>query len=274
MHTRLLVRARERAAHAFLQCSPFENVFLDWLIETDRSAVTRAGLYECADESGELHGIAFFGRQVVIAADSDAAVDSLARFGASHGADRMIVGPRRLVERYWARVRERHAPPRLIRASQPVLAVDAATLHGSSEGTRVRRAGAGDLPSIVKNSAEMIANELRYDPRERDGAFAANVRRMIERGLWWVGEHGDERCFFCHAGPANRQTLQLQGIWTPPHLRGRGLASSALFGVVRALLEDVPSVSLYVNSDNEPALRLYRGLGFQPAGEFSTVLFA
>lgn len=273
LDVRVLSRAREGAAHDFLQQSPYENVFLDWLIATDRSAITRAGLYECADERGAIHGIAFFGRQVVIATDGASAVDAFARHGSLQSQERMIVGPRKQVERYWSQVREHRGPPRLVRESQPLLVVDAGVLRGCSDGVFVRRAEPGDLPAVVKNSADMIAQELRYDPRERDGAFAANVRQMIERRLWWVGVREGRPCFFCHAGPRNDRTIQLQGIWTPPHLRRRGLAAAALYGVARQLLDEAPTLSLYVNGDNEPALQLYAKLGFKPAGEFATVLF-
>jgi hypothetical protein len=56
-------------------------------------------------------------------------------------------------------------------------------------------------------------------------------------------------------------------------LRGKGLASAALFGICEELLRDVPSLSLYVNGFNEPALRLYEHLGFRRVGEFKTLLF-
>lgn len=269
---RILSRTRERAARDFLNRFPYENVFLDWLIATDRSAITRAALYECVDESGALRGVAYFARQVALAADSDSATDALAAHGALHAGARMIVGRRSTVQRYWARVRGTHPAPRIIRDRQPLLRVEAATLHGSEDDVRVRQAEASDVPAVAQNSAAMITNELGYDPRERDGAFSANVRRMIERGLWWVGERRGELCFFCHEGPVNDSTLQLQGIWTPPELRGRGLAAASLFSIARTLLERVPSISLYVNSDNRRALRLYSRLAFTKVGELSTIL--
>ena len=119
----------------------------------------------------------------------------------------------------------------------------------------------------------MIEHELDYDPRSFAAEFNSNVRMMIDRGLWWVGERDGQLCFYCNAGPRSSQTLQLQGIWTPPALRGKGLAAASLYGVCDELLGGSPSLSLYVNGFNEPALRLYDRLGFRRVGEFTTLLF-
>lgn len=267
-----LVRAHERAALAYLAQAPYDNVFLAWLIASERSVATRASLYVYADGSGAVRGVAFFGRQVVLAAESDQAVDAFAGVAAGYRFERMIVGPRAQVERYWEGVRKWHTPPRRIRESQPVLAVDRAALRNPG-GVAVRRAHPGEWEIVAQNSAQMIEHELEYDPRVRSAEFNANVRIMIDRGLWWVGESDGELCFFCNAGPRSDHTLQLQGIWTPEHLRGRGLATRALGGICDELLREVPSLSLYVNGFNEPALRLYERTGFRRTGEFATLLF-
>jgi predicted GNAT family acetyltransferase len=185
----------------------------------------------------------------------------------------MIVGPRPTVERYWNLVRRWHAPPRLVRESQPLLAVDRKRLRGALDGITVRRARPSEWQSVAHNSAKMIEHELEYDPRSVASEFNTNVRMMIERGLWWVGERERKLVFFCNAGPRSEHTLQLQGIWTPPQLRGHGYATAALYGVCDALLGEVPSLSLYVNGFNSAALALYDRVGFRRVGEFATLLF-
>jgi predicted GNAT family acetyltransferase len=96
---------------------------------------------------------------------------------------------------------------------------------------------------------------------------------MIEEQLWWVGESLGRLCFFCNIGPWCPKTVQLQGIWTPPEYRGRGLATAALSAICDRLLDDSPELSLYVNDFNEPAIALYRRLGFEVVSEFRTLLF-
>lgn len=185
----------------------------------------------------------------------------------------MIVGPRRTVEAYWARVKDRHAVPRLVRKSQPLLVVDRKTLRGEARGVTVRRAMPREWEFVARNSAAMIRDELGYDPRDSSPEFDSNTRTSVERGAWWIGENAGTICFFCSEGPYSARTLQLQGIWTPPELRGRGLATASLYGICAALLDEHPTLSLYVNDFNAPALRLYDRLGFTQAGEFSTLLF-
>ncbi len=268
-----LTRAHEGPALDYLASAPFDNVFLSWLIAFDRAPVTRSALFVYSDRDANVRGVAFFGRQVVLAANEDAVIAAFAAAAREHRFERMIVAPRATVERYWELVRPWHAAPRLVRESQPLLAVDRSTLRGARDGVRVRRARPDQWQAVANNSAAMIEQELEYDPRRAAAEFDANVRIMIDRGLWWIGERNADLCFFCNAGPHNAKTLQLQGIWTPPALRGRGLATAALYGVCDELLEEVPSLSLYVNGFNASALALYDRVGFRRVGEFATLLF-
>jgi predicted GNAT family acetyltransferase len=268
-----LVRPHERAALAFLSQAPYDNVFLTWLIESERSTATRSSIYVYVDGSSRIRGVVFFGRQVVLASEDPDAIDAFARLGPSYRFERMIVAPRATVEQYWEAVRGWHTPARVVRESQPVLAVDRSSLKGNNGDVIVRRARPSEWEIVAHNSARMIEHELEYDPRSFGAEFNANVRMMIDRGLWWVGEYEQRLCFFCNAGPRSSHTLQLQGIWTPPPLRGRGLATAALYGVCEELLREHETLSLYVNGFNTPALRLYDRAGFTQVGEFKTLLF-
>lgn len=242
------------------------------MIGTQNSPALRPHVYVCLN-GAQIEGVAFFGRQVVLAAHETPAIDALASVKTAASFERMIVGPRKTIERYWERVAPRHAQPRIVRESQPVLAVDRDALRGERGGVLVRHARPAEWQSVAANSAAMIHEELGYDPRAGSAEFDANVRAAIERKTWWVAEFEGELCFYCSEGPYNRQTLQVQGIWTPPHLRRRGLGASALFGICDRLLKERPTVSLYVNAFNAAGLALYKALGFFQVAEFTTLLF-
>lgn len=209
---------------------------------------------------------------MVLAAPDERAIDAFADTNTAT-FERMIVGPRKTVERYWDRVANRHVAPRLVRESQPLLAVDGKTLRGGSNGVSVRTARPAEWEAVAINSAAMIREELGYDPRAGSAEFDANVRASVERGAWWVGEIEQRVCFYCSEGPYSPRTLQLQGIWAPPDFRRRGFGFGALYGICDLLLKKYPTLSLYVNDFNAPALALYAKLGFKQVGEFSTLLF-
>jgi RimJ/RimL family protein N-acetyltransferase len=263
--------ATEKAALEYLSAKPAENVFISFLLRFDLSSTTRNRIFVLL-EGGAVRGLAYFARQVVLACDPES-VAPFARESHKHMGERMLVGPRATVEAYWELVRAWHPPPRLVRERQFLMAVDRARLQPYDHSVTVRHARPDEWTTVADNSAAMIDGELDYDPRSRSAAFSSNVRRMIDDNLWWVGESLGRLCFFCNIGPWCPKTAQLQGIWTPPEYRGRGLASSALGAICDRLLNDIPQLSLYVNDFNVPAIALYRRIGFETLGEFRTLLF-
>jgi RimJ/RimL family protein N-acetyltransferase len=263
--------ATEKAALDYLSAKPAENVFISYLLRYDLSSATRNRLFVLLDGDA-VRGLAYFARQIVLACDPES-VEPFAREARKHMGERMLVGPRATVEAYWDLVRLWHPPPRLVRERQFVMTIDRTRLQPYDRGVTVRHARADEWTAVADNSAAMIDGELDYDPRSRSSAFSSNVRRMIDENLWWVGVSLGRLCFFCNIGPWCPKTAQLQGIWTPPEYRGRGLATSALGAICGHLLEDIPELSLYVNDFNAPAIALYRRIGFQTSAEFRTLLF-
>ncbi|MGR4065224.1 MAG: GNAT family N-acetyltransferase [Vulcanimicrobiaceae bacterium] len=266
-----LTPAREDAALAFLDRSPFENVFLASLVSRPIHPELQRSLCVALDDE-RIAGVGYFGKQIVIACD-DVAIEAFAKTARRFSGERTIVGPRETVRRLWDFMRGWHPPPRAVRDRQPVMAVDRGRLQTVPGPVSVRRARGDEWRDVTENSARMIEHELEYDPRELSPEFSSNVRYMIERGLWWVGESEGRTCFFCHVGPESARTAQLQGIWVPPELRGRGLAANALSQVCDRLLKRHETLSLYVNDFNAAALALYDRVGFNQVAEFQTLLF-
>jgi uncharacterized protein len=185
----------------------------------------------------------------------------------------MIVGPRRAVERFWDRASATMREPVAIRASQPVYALERTWLRGSRADADVQRATPGDLNDIVPNSAQMIAGEIGGDPKSSNAEFRLRTSRIIDAGWWWRYRVGGKLAFMCNVGSATPYTAQLQGVWTPPEMRGKGHATRALAAICDRLLDEHPTLCLYVNDFNLPAIALYERVGFARAGEFSTILF-
>ncbi len=252
---------------------PYDNVFLQWVLEGGHGPGTSDELVLSRDARGSVNGLAYFGAQLVVAADDENTVDALAVELRKHREPRSFVGPKEAVDALWQCVREWHPQPSIVRAVQPVYALTPEALRYAGADVGVRRARDEDAAVIADHSARMILGELGYDPRANRHAFTSAVRRAIALGLWWVWIVDGRLRFQLNVGPRTESTAQLQGVWTPPEQRRNGYAALALAGVARRLFATEASLSLYVNDFNTPAISLYERLGFSRVGTFSTLLF-
>ncbi len=70
-------------------------------------------------------------------------------------------------------------------------------------------------------------------------------------------------------------SVQIGGVYTPPSLRGRGYARSAVAGALSLAREaSIERSILFTGVDNRPARRAYEAIGFRRVGDFGIVLFA
>jgi RimJ/RimL family protein N-acetyltransferase len=263
--------ATQVPALEYLSRSPYLNVFISHVLLHEPAPPARKNV-SIALEDGRVVGVAYYGRQLALAAEPHA-LHAFGEHAKRRRGERMIVGPRETIRGFWNAVRTWHVAPRLVRDRQLVMMIDRTRLRPYERRTTVRRARIEEWEAVADGSADMVRQELAYDPRRDSPEFAAGIRHMIERNLWWVGTADGGLCFFCNVGPWCRQTIQLQGIWTPPPLRGRGLATASLAAICDRLLETSPTLSLYVNDFNDAAVALYRRVGFEHVGDFQTLLF-
>ncbi len=266
------------ATLAYLARRPFDNVYVHWLIATKQ--IGRSGdVLVWRERDGAVTGVCYLGVQIVPCAESDEALDAFAERAARAKAARMIVGPRRAVERFWTKAADALPAPVATRASQPVYALERSGLRvpARSPGAiataiDVGRATLDELDEIVPNSAAMIAGEVGGDPRRAGSEFRARTARIIDRGWWWRSRVDGALAFMCNVGSASPFTAQIQGVWTPEDMRGHGYATYALGEICSNLLDEHHTLCLYVNDFNAPAIALYERIGFARVGEFRTIL--
>jgi len=248
-------------------------VFLQWVLEGGHGPNASDEVILSRNTRNVVTGVVYFGTQLVLAADDDATVDAFAIETRRHRGLRSFVGPVASVTRLWERVRDWHPAPAIVRAAQPLYVLERGGLRTPGDEPGVRVAGLDDAELIADHSAQMMVGELGYDPRTARVGFLASVRHQIQAGNWWVWIVDGRLRFQCSVGSRSRHTAQIQGVWTPPSERGHGYATTALAAIVNRLLEGTPTVSLYVNDFNTPAIALYERLGFDARGTFATYLF-
>lgn len=270
-----LTPGRAGEALAYLERRPYDNVYVAWLIRSGQAG-RGDDIALWRDNAGAVSGLCYFGMQIVPSVEDEQrprALDAFAERSRRARFARMIVGPRGAVDGLWTRTRRWMRTPRAIRRSQPVYALRRGDLRYSRADADVARATRDELAELVPNSASMIAGEIGGDPTRSNADFAARTARIVDAGWWWRYRVEGRLAFMCHVGAATTRTAQLQGVWTPPAMRGQGYASRALGAICDHLLDAHPSLCLYVNDYNAPAIALYERVGFRTVGEFATLLF-
>jgi ribosomal protein S18 acetylase RimI-like enzyme len=141
------------------------------------------------------------------------------------------------------------------------------------EGALLRPAVEGDLEQLVFAARASLREEQRPDPAERDPVgFERWVRGRLERAR--VVEVEGRLAFVGYADVRRREGWLVQGVFTWPEMRRRGLAAAAMTALVREALDSgADHVQLAVVEGNHAALNLYRGLGFCSFARLRTVLF-
>lgn len=227
--------------------------------------------------TGALRGAAFDGGNLVPLAGGPAEWTALARHVTRHPRRcTSIVGRVEAVGALWAELEPRWGPPRAVRAHQPLLALRRGDPIGAAPDPRVRPIRPDEVDAYLPAAAAMFTEELGISPYA--GRWGGSYRRRVEflvgagRALG-IRERDGRIAFKADLGAVSPATAQVQGVWTRPDLRGRGLGTAAMAAVLRRALQLAPTVSLYVNDFNTTARRMYARLGMRPAGELATILF-
>jgi hypothetical protein len=186
-----------------------------------------------------------------------------------------IVGRADAVSTMWEHLEPAWGAARAIRPDQPLLIIGRGEIRTPSD-QRVRVMRPQDVERYLPAAAAMFTEELGISPFAANTAFA--YRRRVEsllstgRAFGIVDDEG-RMAFKADIGALSPQTCQLQGVWVRPDLRGHGLGTAALAGVLQFALRLAPTVSLYVNDFNTAARRVYAKLGMKQVATLSTVLF-
>jgi len=256
---------------AFLVACPSDNAY--FLGQVTRGALgdeTIAGTLVGVRRRGELVGAACLGSNLVLSRPlPEACLPDLVR--ASHDAGwlvRVVVGPDDVVERFMRHLGQSAGPIALERSGQLLFEVDTAHLARDARSAELRPAQLHELDALMACDLAMVREELGLDPFSADWAGFKRGwhRRVLEWRAWVVGELSGPIRFKVDQAAVSPEVVQLAGVWTRPEDRGMGLARRALGEMCHLLLREAPRVSLYVHPANEPAVRLYRSLGFRQVG--------
>jgi uncharacterized protein len=273
---RVLSNRERQEALAICDRDPVANVFVsarlhDSGLEPGRLGAQMWGYWD----AGRLTSLCYSGANLVPVAATSAAVQAFAEHARAQGRRcSSIVGPAEAVLEMWELLAPHWGRPREIRPVQPVM-----TISGSPQvapDPLVRLVRPDELDTVLPACIAMFTEEVGVSPVGPDGGagYRARVIELIRTGRAFARIDDGRVVFKAEVGAVTPQACQVQGVWVPPELRGRGHASRGMAAVVQAALRTIaPLVSLYVNDFNTPARAAYRRVGFADAGTFASVLF-
>lgn len=184
-----------------------------------------------------------------------------------------IVGRAEVVSAFWGVVAPHWGPVREMRVDQPHLELrEPPAVAGDP---RVRPSRPEDLEVLYPACVAMYTEEVGVSPEAggSGAAYRSRVSQLVAREWSFVRIDGGRVVFKAEVACATPSAAQIQGVWVPPDLRGRGLATSGVAAVAAHVLRDIaPVVSLYVNDYNAPARAAYRSVGFTETARFTTIM--
>jgi len=268
-------RDREEAV-GFCDRDPVVNVFVSSrLRESGLNPARLGGQVWAYATGGQLESLCYVGANLVPVAPTPAALAAFAGRARLTGRRcSSIVGPAPAVTSLWEMLRPYWGAPREIRSAQPVLAISRPS--DVTPDPLVRRVRPDELDVLLPASVAMFTEEVGVSPLGADGggSYRARVSELVRSGRAFARVENGQVIFKAEVGSVSPHACQVQGVWTRPELRGRGIAAAGMAAVVTAALRDIaPVVSLYVNDYNLPARAVYQRVGFTEIATFASVLF-
>ncbi len=184
-----------------------------------------------------------------------------------------IVGERDAVAGIWAELAPAWGPARDVRDPQPLMTI--AGPPAVPADPLVRRVRPDELDILVPACVAMFTEEVGISPLGADGgaSYRSRIAELVATGRAFARIQDGRVVFKAELGSVSSAACQVQGVWVPPDLRGRGLAAPGMAAVAELAREAAPVVSLYVNDFNRAARATYRRVGFADVGQFMSVLF-
>lgn len=276
MPVRVLDDRYRAEALAILDADPVSNVFVSSRVHAAGLDPRRLGAQMWGYlRDGRLVSLCYSGANLIPVAAGPEAVRAFAERAQAQGRRcSSIVGPVDAVGELWEILAPYWGPPRAVRASQPVMATSA--VPDVPPDPAVRRVRMEEFDIVYPACVAMFTEEVGVSPNAGDGGvlYRARVAELIRDGRAFARIEDGRVMFKAEIGAVTPRACQVQGVWVPPDLRGRGLSETGMSAVVREALRSVaPTVSLYVNDYNTRARAAYRRVGFSELGSFMSVLF-
>jgi len=277
LRARLLTGAAREAARARLSRSAQRNLLLlDLLDQVGRepSPSEMPAQVIGAFAGAELCGVAALRPSLVLESGmSERVLDALLPYFEAIETG-LVKSPVAVVGPLWRRLARRGKRALIDRIEHAlVLRPESARWFEVPANVRIRPATPADLAALVQAARASLREEGRPDPFDGDpSGFRRWVRGRLVRAR--VAEIDRRVVFVGYADVRRPAGWLVQGVYTWPEHRRRGLAAAGMTAIAREAFENgADHVQLAVVDGNPAALALYDRLGFEAFEELRTILF-
>lgn len=268
-----LLTGQENEVIEFLAARPLQTFVMSGFIRDNglESPRNRGNFYSCRDAEGRLAGVALFGHATLFETQSDDIVTTFARHARTLPPTHIIGGETRQLELFWRSYADANEPE--LNVTDSMLYVLRHPIEVPEPAPQLRPATLEDVEKVARIHAEIAYGESGVNPLEVDPeGFMRRTAQRIERGRVWVCA-GDGGClnFKADVVSETEEVIYLEGVYVAPSERGKGFGLRCLARLSGELLRRTRSVAVLVNSENAPAVSLYRRAGFRLHGHYQLI---
>ena len=280
---RIAERIPRSVALAFLKGESRENVFLI-------SRILKAGMDNprdpthgvflgVFDESQSLRGLCFLGNggTLVVSVDDAHVAELFAR--AVHERGRrftLAVGQDDAMRLFIQLFQKLGGAKPVLNRCQPFYVVDSRTLARGVKEIDMEQASLDSIDELTVLACEMVCEDLKLAPTEVDRRKyrLRMTERIVDGRAYMCRDEKGRPIFKCDLAVAGPEGALIEGVFTPKDLRGKGIATRALWTLCKDLLADdkVPFVALHVDERNKNARKAYENVGFKHVSDFRLIL--
>lgn len=227
------------------------------------------------EENGKIESAIYFGANIIPLNTNEKSQIEFAQYILDQPKRiSSIVGNKEEVMSFWQILKPFMPIPREIRSMQPLLVIIDPPLVAPDQF--VQPVLMRDLDLLIPACVSMFTEEVGVSPVSEisEKSYRNRVAEVINQRKMFARIENNQVLFKAEIGVSTNKVCQVQGVWVPPHLRGRNLGKSGMASVVNFARQNfAPKVSLYVNDYNHRAQAVYKSVGFQEHSTFATILF-
>lgn len=267
-----LVDGQEAEVLAFLGKRPTHTVMLAGLIRDNGlvNPLNRGTFYGYRSSGGHLEGVMIVGEIVIFETQTEQSLEAFARHAQAYPNAYVIVGEHEKIARFWNYYEGSGQEPRLF--YRELLFQLRWPVEVSEPVKDLRQAKGDDLDHVVRVHAQMALEESGMDPLQVDPeGFRQRCLRRIEQGRVWVWIDNDRMIFKADVVSETPDVIYLEGVYTDPLERGKGVGTRCLSQLSRDLLSRTKSICLLTNEQNRAAVEMYRKCHFRLRGLYDTI---